>query len=137
MNRPEVADFNEYLKLFPAGVRRILREMRATIRKAAPDAEELISYRIPAFRQGKITVWFAAQSRHVGLYPGAEAIAAFKKELKPYKVGKGTVQFPLDEPLPVALIARIVRSRFKEARDKAKSLPKRPRKLQKRRSTAR
>ena len=115
MNRPEVANFSEYAKLFPASVQRLLRTVRATIRKAAPEADEVISYRIPAFKQGKICLWFAAQSRHIGLYPGASAIAAFKKELSPYKVGKGTVQFPFDEPLPLALIERIVKFHFKDA----------------------
>ena len=134
MNRPEVADFNEYLKRFPAPVQRLLRMVRATIRKAAPDAEEVISYRIPAFKQGKILVWFAAQSRHIGLYPGAAAISAFEKELAPYKVRTGTVQFPFDEPLPVALITRIVKFRFKKSGAAAKRVKQSPKTTRKRRS---
>ncbi|MGH7660967.1 MAG: iron chaperone [Vulcanimicrobiaceae bacterium] len=136
MDRPAVANFTEYTKLFPAGVQRLLREMRTTIRKAAPDAEEVISYRIPAFKQGKTLVWFAAQSRHIGLYPGVAAIAAFKKDLAPYKVGKGTVQFPFDEPLPVALITRIVKFRLKGQGGTAGRKPKRKQTVRKRRSTA-
>lgn len=137
MNRSEITNFNEYAKLFPAPVQRFLRTMRATIRKAAPGADEVISYRIPAFKQGKIYVWFAAQSRHIGLYPGANAIAAFKKDLAPYKVGKGTVQFPFDEPLPLALIARIVKYRFKESTGAPKRATKSAKKTRQHRSSTR
>lgn len=88
--------------------------MRLTIRKVAPKATETISYQIPAFRLDRILVWFAAHANHIGFYPGASAIAAFKKELSEYKSAKGSVQFPFDEPLPLSLIARIVKYRVKE-----------------------
>jgi uncharacterized protein YdhG (YjbR/CyaY superfamily) len=85
-----------------------------TIQKAAPDAEEIISYKMPAFRQGKILVWFGAHTNHLGFYPGASGMSAFKRALRGYKRAKGSVQFPLDEPMPLDLIARIVRFRVKE-----------------------
>lgn len=106
-------DVDEYIERFEPRVRTLLREMRATIRKAAPNATERISYKIPAFSvHGKILVWFGAFTSHIGLYPGAAAIAAFKKELAAYKSAKGSVQFPFSEPLPVDLITRIVKFRL-------------------------
>jgi uncharacterized protein YdhG (YjbR/CyaY superfamily) len=107
-------DYDEYAARYPQDVQQLLQRIRLTIRKAAPRAQETISYGIPAFRQGGIVVWFAAHARHIGLYPGASGIAAFKKELAPYKHAKGSVQFPIDEPLPLALITRIVKFRVKE-----------------------
>lgn len=107
---PEVDD---YIGRFPPEAQRLLRKMRTTIGKAAPNATERISYKIPAFSvNGKILVWFGAFTSHVGLYPGAAAIAAFKKDLSPYKNAKGSVQFPFSEPLPVDLITRIVNFRL-------------------------
>ncbi len=93
--------------------------MRETIRKAAPKAEETISYGMPAYKLKGTLVWFAAHSNHIGFYPGVSGIAAFKKELSPYKSAKGSVQFPVDEPLPLGLVARIVKFRLKEALAKA------------------
>jgi uncharacterized protein YdhG (YjbR/CyaY superfamily) len=107
-------DFSEYVERFPKDVQQLLRKMRQTIRKAAPKATETISYQIPAFRLGGILVWFGAHANHIGLYPGASAIASFKKDLSAYKSAKGSVQFPFDEPLPVALITRIVKYRVRE-----------------------
>lgn len=92
--------------------------MRLTIGKAAPDAKETISYSIPAFQQDGILVWFAAFKNHVGFYPGASGIAHFKKELSRFKNAKGSVQFPHDKPLPLALIGRIVRYRVSEQKRK-------------------
>lgn len=90
----------------------LLRKVRQTIEKAAPDAQETISYGIPTFvRNGKNLVSFGAFASHIGFYPGAAAIATFKKELPGYKIAKGSVQFPFDEPLPLDLIARIVKFR--------------------------
>jgi uncharacterized protein YdhG (YjbR/CyaY superfamily) len=104
------ADFGEYAGRFPAKVQSLLRKVRAAIRKAAPNAQEAISYGIPAFTlNGKRFVWFAAFKSHIGFYPGAAALAAFKKELSGYKSAKGSVQFPFDEPLPLALVDRIVK----------------------------
>lgn len=107
-------DFQEYAEGFPKNVQARLRMVRKAIREAAPDATEIISYRMPAFRLGGILVYFGAHARHIGLYPGAAAIATFKRELSDYPSAKGSVQFPLDEPLPLALIARIVKHRVHE-----------------------
>jgi uncharacterized protein YdhG (YjbR/CyaY superfamily) len=104
------ADFGEYADRFPAKVQSLPRKMRAAIRKAAPKAQETISYQIPAFTlNGKRFVWFAAFASHIGFYPGAAAIAAFKKELAGYKSAKGSVQFPFDEALPLELVERMVK----------------------------
>lgn len=106
------ADFNDYAQAFPPKVRALLRKMRQTIRAAAPKAKETISYGIPTFALGgKKLVWFAAFKSHVGFYPGAAAIAAFTRELSAYETAKGSVRFPLDEPLPAELVTAIVRFR--------------------------
>ncbi len=125
-------DYIDYAGRFPEDVRQRLHQIRLTIQKAAPESQETISYGMPAFRlRGGIVVWFAAHSNHIGLYPGASGIAAFKKELSQYKNAKGSVQFPLDEPLPLALVTRIVQFRVKER------LAKEPRKQVKSHSKAR
>jgi uncharacterized protein YdhG (YjbR/CyaY superfamily) len=92
----------------------LMVQMRETIRKAAPGAEEVISYNMPAFRYEGMLVWYAAFTRHIGFYPRVSGIEAFKKELAGYKSAKGSVQFPIDEVLPVALITKIVKFRLKE-----------------------
>ena len=89
--------------------------MRLTIRKAAPNAREEISYGIPTFILDGNLVWFAAFKSHIGFYPGVSRIAAFRKKLSGYKVAKGSVQFPFDKPLPLALVSRIVKFRVKES----------------------
>ena len=94
--------------------------MRLTIRKAAPQARETISYGIPAFTLNGLLVWFAAHKTHIGFYPRASAIAAFKKDLSAYKGAKGSVQFPFDEPLPLLLVSRIVKFRVKQNLSKSK-----------------
>jgi uncharacterized protein YdhG (YjbR/CyaY superfamily) len=110
-NAPQ--DFNDYLAAFPPSVQTLLKKMRQTIKRAAPKAKETISYNIPTFTvNGKKLVWFAAFKSHIGFYPGAAAIKTFKKELSPYKTAKGSVQFPFDEPLPLDLVTRIVKSRL-------------------------
>lgn len=88
--------------------------MRLTIKKAAPQAKEKISYGIPAFTLNGMLVWFAAFKNHIGFYPRTSAIVAFKKELSAYKRAKGSVQFPFDQPLPLPLISRMVKFRVKE-----------------------
>jgi uncharacterized protein YdhG (YjbR/CyaY superfamily) len=106
------ATIDDYLSEFPRAVQASLRKVRRTIEKAAPDAQEAISYGIPTFvRNGKKLVWFGAFTSHIGFFPGAAAIAAFRKDLAGYKTAKGSVQFPFDEPLPLDLIARIVKFR--------------------------
>ena len=102
----------EYAAGVPEPAKRKLREMRAAIRMAVPrEAVEVISYRIPAFKHEKILVWYAAFTKHVSLFPTAAVIKAFQKELKGYSVSKGTIQFPLDRRLPVALVKKIVKAR--------------------------
>ena len=107
------ADLDDYISGFPEEVQTLLRKMRLTIGKAAPNAEETISYNVPAFAlRGKKLVWFAAFKSHIGFYPGAAAIAAFKKELSEYKSAKGSVQFPFTRPLPLDLVSRMVKFRL-------------------------
>ena len=106
---------DEYIAGFPPEVRKILRQVRATIRKAAPDAEESISYKIAAYKLNGRLIYFAAFKSHIGMYPITQKVGEkFKKELSPYKSGKGTARFPLDEPIPYALIGKIVKFRAKE-----------------------
>jgi len=112
MNVPKNID--EYMARFPSEVQALLQRMRATIKKAAPKAEEKISYGIPTFTLDGNLVHYAAYKGHIGFYPGAAGIAAFKKELSAHKGAKGSVQFPLDEPLPLALVSRIVKFRVKQ-----------------------
>jgi len=113
-------DIDDYVGRFPSEVQQLLENMRLTIKKAAPKAEETISYSIPAFRLNGILVWFAAFKNHIGFYPGAEAMRVFKKELSAYKGAKGSVQFPFDQPLPLALVSRIVKFRVKQNLGKKK-----------------
>ena len=116
-------NIDEYIADFPPDVQEILEMIRVTIRKAAPDAEETISYQIPTFNlKGKYLVYFAAYKKHIGLYPAPRGIEKFKKELSAYEGGKGTVRFPLAKPIPFGLIGRIVKYLVKEnvARAKAK-----------------
>lgn len=108
-------NFADYASQFPQSVQQLLKAVRLTIKKAAPEANETMSYGVPAFRQREILVWFAAHSHHLGFYPRASAIAAFRKELCNYTFAKGSVRFPFDEPLPLDLISRMVRFRLKEA----------------------
>jgi len=114
MNKKIVNSIDEYMRRFPTQQRQLLMNMRLTIQKAAPKAKETISYGIPAFTLDGNLVWFAAYKNHIGFYPGSSAIAAFKKELSAYKGAKGSVQFPLDKPLPLTLVSRIVKFRVKQ-----------------------
>jgi uncharacterized protein YdhG (YjbR/CyaY superfamily) len=123
MNKPK--DIDEYIVSFPDNIQKILQQLRTTIKKAAPDAEEVISYGIPAYRQNGILVYFAVYKSHIGFYPKPTGIEAFKKELAAYKWSKGSVQFPLDKPLPLGLITEIVKFRVKENSQKAKKKLKR------------
>lgn len=110
---------DEYIAGFPADIQEILQKIRATIRKAAPDAEEVISYRMPAFKQNGILVYFAAFKRHIGLFPPVTGNEKLKREASVYAGPKGNLRFPLDEPIPYALITRIVKSRVKANRERA------------------
>lgn len=117
----KTADIDEYIAGFPNEVQKILEKIRATIKKAAPDAEEAIKYGIPTFiLQGNL-VHFAAYKNHVGFYPAPKGIEKFKKELSRYEGGKGTVQFPLDKPIPFELISRIVKFRVKDNLERSKA----------------
>ena len=115
-------DMDEYISRFPAEVQAILEQMRATIREAAPEAEETISYQMPTFRLKGNLVHFAAYQKHIGFYPTPSGIERFRKELSAYEVSKGTVRFPLDQPIPYDLIGRIATFRVQEnlARARAK-----------------
>jgi uncharacterized protein YdhG (YjbR/CyaY superfamily) len=108
-------DVDAYIQTFPSDVQRLLRTVRATIRKAAPNAEEVISYGVPTFKLNGNLVHFAGFRKHIGFYPGPDAIVKFKKDIADYKSARGSVQFPLDEPLPVALITKVVKYRVKQA----------------------
>ncbi len=116
---------DEYIAGFPHDVQEILEKIRMTIRKAAPGAAETIKYRMPTFTLNGDLVYFAAFKKHIGFYPIPTGIEAFQKELSVYQQGKGSVQFPLDKPIPYALISRIVKFRVKENLDRAGAKGKR------------
>jgi uncharacterized protein YdhG (YjbR/CyaY superfamily) len=111
----------EYVSAFPAGTKKILQEVRKTIKQAAPQAEELISYNMPAFKLHGMLVYYAAYKGHIGFYPTASGIEVFKKELSAFKNSKGAVQFPIQEPIPFDLISKIVKFRVKENLEKEKA----------------
>jgi uncharacterized protein YdhG (YjbR/CyaY superfamily) len=112
---------DEYIADFPRDVQPLLQKVRAAIRKAAPDATEAISYQIPTFKQQGNLIHFAGYDHHIGLYPGSRPIEEFKDELTKYKTSKGTVQLPLDKPIPVGLIGRITKFCVKRNLGKADS----------------
>src|SRR5689334_7956443 len=117
--RPKTVD--EYVAAVPEPARTTLEKMRKTIRSAVPrPATETISYGIPAFKHEKVLVWFAAFANHCSLFPTASVIEAFREELKGFSISKGTIQFPMDKPLPTALIKRIVKARVADADSKKK-----------------
>lgn len=111
---------DEYITTFPTEVQELLRKLRATIKKTVPQAEEVISYQMPAYKYYGILVYFAAFKNHIGFYPTGSGIEFFKEKLSAYKTSKGTLQFRLTEPLPLELIADIVRFRVNENLEKAK-----------------
>lgn len=110
----KAANVDEYIAGFPKEIQQLLKAVRATIKKAAPKAEEMISYQMPAYKYYGSLVYFAAFKNHIGFYATPTGHTAFKKELSVYKEGKGSVQFPHNQPLPLALISRIVKFRVKE-----------------------
>jgi uncharacterized protein YdhG (YjbR/CyaY superfamily) len=120
MKRKAPNDMDDYVGGYPKHIQRLLTQMRVTIKEAAPQATEKISYGIPTFALEGNLVHFAAFKNHIGFYPTSSAIAAFNKELSSYKCSKGTVQFPLDEPLPLSLVSRMVKFRVKEKMMKQK-----------------
>jgi uncharacterized protein YdhG (YjbR/CyaY superfamily) len=110
--QPKTID--EYIVMFPQNVQDILKKLRRGIRQSAPGAEETISYGIPTFKLKGYLVHFAAYKNHIGFYPTSSGIEAFKKELSSYKRGRGSVQFPLDKPVPFDLVKGIVAYRVRE-----------------------
>ena len=114
-------NIDEYIALWPADVQAKLQSLRATIQKAAPQAVETISYQMPTFTLFGNLVHFAAYKNHIGFYPVPSGMKAFEKELSKYKRGKGSAQFPIDQPLPLALVTKIVKFRAKENLEKAKA----------------
>lgn len=126
---PETVD--EYISTFPPPIQETLSKLRETIRKAAPEAEEKISYQMPLFRFKGVLAYFAAHANHIGFYPGPEAIMAYKKELSGYYTSKGTIHFPYDKPLPFRLISLIIKFNVlknleKEKSRKARSMKNKP-----------
>lgn len=114
MNSTKPAGIDEYISHFPRHIQTILQEVRAVIKKTAPAAEEAIKYNMPTFTLNGNLVYFAAFKNHIGFFPAPTNNEAFTKALSPYKTGKGSVQFPLDQPMPVRLIAKIVEWRIRE-----------------------
>ena len=114
MPKKNFENIDEYIATFPISVQSILQELRQTIRDAAPQAKEGISYRIPVFKLNGNLVWFAAFKDHIGFYPRESAIGAFKEKLAGYTVSIGTVRFPMDKPIPFDLIKEMVKYRVKE-----------------------
>ena len=111
-------DIDEYIAGFPEDVQKLLQKLRMTIREAAPDAEEAIKYRMPTFTLNGNLVHFAAFKNHIGFYPAPRGIEEFKDELSVYKGAKGSVQFPLGEPIPFELVGRIVKFRVRNHLEK-------------------
>ena len=122
MKRPE--DVDEYIRSYPKEIQNLLEKIRATIKRVVPQANEVISYGMPAFKYHGMVAWFAAHTKHLGFYPGASGIEAFKKELSNYKGAKGSVQFPFDKPLPLDLVKRIVMFKVNENLQRIKAKKK-------------
>jgi uncharacterized protein YdhG (YjbR/CyaY superfamily) len=113
-------NIDAYIAGAPEEIRPVLEKIRETIRAAAPQAQEAISYSMPAFKLNGVLVYYAAFKDHIGFFPTAEGVSHFKKELEPYDTSKGTVRFPLDKPIPYSLIREIVKHRVQENSTKGK-----------------
>ena len=124
MENIKAKNIDEYIAQFPENTQKLLEQVRQTIHKVAPDASEVISYGMPAFKQNKVIVYFAGYNNHIGFYPTSTGINKFKEEFSKYKWSKGAVQFPLDEPLPLTLITRIVKFKLREDAEKGNSKKK-------------
>ncbi len=120
MTKIEFKDIDSYIATFPTNVQEKLEQVRNAIKSSAPKAEEVISYNMPAFKYHGMLVYFAGYKNHIGFYSLPSGHKAFEKELSKYKQGKGSVQFPLDKPMPLALIKKMVKFRVKENSEKAK-----------------
>ncbi len=112
---------DEYIADFPADIQKILQDIRATIKAAAPEAEEKISYQMPTFYLNGNLIHFAAFKTHIGIYPTPSGTEAFKEEISKYKAAKGSIQLPLDQPIPLKLIGRITKFRVAENLQKVKA----------------
>jgi uncharacterized protein YdhG (YjbR/CyaY superfamily) len=123
MVTPKAKNIDDYIVLFPETTQKGLGQIRAAIKKAAPKAEEAISYGIPAFNlNGRYLVYFAGYKKHVSIYPVPSGNKIFEKDFTPYYTsGKGTIQFPIDKPIPIRLVTKIVKFRMKENSEKEKS----------------
>ena len=123
MAKTDFKSVDEYIASQPEAVRGVLGRVRSTIRKALPGAEEVISYQIPAYKlPGGPVLFFAGWKQHYSLYPAnARVVAAFRDEIAPYEVSKGTVRFPLSQPVPVGLIGRIAKFRAREVAGRGKA----------------
>ncbi len=111
---------DDYIKTFPEDIQEVLQTIRQTIKEAAPAAEEVISYKMPAFKQNGILVWFAAFKNHIGFFPKVNAINKFERELSKFETSKGTIRFPLDKKIPLGLIFKITKFRVKEELERSK-----------------
>jgi uncharacterized protein YdhG (YjbR/CyaY superfamily) len=118
--KKEYKAIDDYIATFPKNIQSILEEMRQAIRDSAPEAEEAISYQMPTFKLNSNLVYFAAFKNHIGFYPTSSPIEAFKEDLSDYEVSKGTVRFPLNKPIPLDIVKKMVRYRAKENLDKRK-----------------
>ncbi|MFD0619751.1 iron chaperone [Paenibacillus sp. GCM10027629] len=118
-NKTTYESIDHYISTFPLDIQEILESIRQVIREAAPEAAEKISYQMPTFAQQGNVVHFAAFKHHIGFYPAPSGIEEFEQELAPYKAGKGTIQFPIGQPMPMELIAKIVKFRVAENLAKA------------------
>lgn len=126
MNAVKYATVDAYLASFPEATQRLLTSLRATIKRAAPQAEEAVSYGLAGYKHHGPLVYFGGFKNHIGFYGASGNLAEFDDELTGYKRSKGTVQFPLDKPLPLKLIERMVQYRVKENESKAALMKKRP-----------
>ena len=113
-NFKKITSIDEYIGTFPENIQDILEALRQAIRESAPNAEETINYQMPTFKLNGNLVHFAAHKEHIGFYPTPSGITAFINELEPFKFSNGTIQFPLGQPLPIALVKKIVRFKVKE-----------------------
>ena len=123
MSTTKFKNIDQYISTFPPKVKALLETMRKAIKQVAPDADEIISYNMPAFKfYGRILVYFAAHSKHIGFYPGNRVVnEVFKDDLTSYETSKGTVKFPFEKPIPVSLVKKIVKYRVKENMGNANS----------------
>jgi uncharacterized protein YdhG (YjbR/CyaY superfamily) len=120
-NRKQFKTVDEYIESFPKDIQDILRKIRTAIKAAIPDSEEKISYQMPTFYKNGNLVHYAVFKNHIGFYPTPSAIQSFKKEISKYKWAKGSVQFPIEKPMPLKLISRIAKYRAKENEIKSKA----------------